>query len=193
LKNGGVVTISDIVLTDDKLGIITLSDNVTSLDPGQSAGAKASHTVTVGDVLRGTIRNIATATGEEPNGSEVKASSGEVMVSTNALTHLLTKAQILKARGVPGKGIDTAPGLQKPFNPNSRAIDNAGLQKGKGNLEANQNLEQNQGNNKNREKNREQELNGNTLQNWQGTQDVEDEDEDHAQGNGIGHKKNKNK
>jgi hypothetical protein len=33
----------------------------------------------------------------------------------------MTKAQILKARGVPGKGINTAPGLQKPFNPNSKA------------------------------------------------------------------------
>jgi hypothetical protein len=27
----------------------------------------------------------------------------------------------LKERGVPGKGIEEAPGLQKPFNPNSNA------------------------------------------------------------------------
>jgi hypothetical protein len=30
-----------------------------------------------------------------------------------------TKADILKGSGIPGKGLDTAPGLQKPFNPNS--------------------------------------------------------------------------
>jgi hypothetical protein len=37
---------------------------------------------------------------------------------------LPTKADILS--GVPGKGLDTAPGLQKPFNPKSQAGDNAG-------------------------------------------------------------------
>lgn len=35
-----------------------------------------------------------------------------------------TKADILS--DVPGKGLDKAPGLQKPFNPNSQAEDNAG-------------------------------------------------------------------
>lgn len=34
---------------------------------------------------------------------------------------LLFKAEILKLLGVPGKGIDKAPGLQKPFNPKSQA------------------------------------------------------------------------
>ena len=38
----------------------------------------------------------------------------------------LTKADILKFRGVPGKGLDKAPGLQKPFNPKSKAEDHAG-------------------------------------------------------------------
>jgi hypothetical protein len=33
----------------------------------------------------------------------------------------MNKAEILKDSGVPGKGIDQAPGLQKPFNPNSNA------------------------------------------------------------------------
>jgi len=37
-----------------------------------------------------------------------------------------SKADILKGSGVPGKGLDKAPGLQKPFNPNSQAGDNAG-------------------------------------------------------------------
>ena len=33
----------------------------------------------------------------------------------------MTKSMVLKNKGVPGKGIDQAPGLQKPFNPNSNA------------------------------------------------------------------------
>ena len=36
------------------------------------------------------------------------------------------KADILKDSGIPGKGLDKAPGLQKPFNPNSQAGNNAG-------------------------------------------------------------------
>jgi hypothetical protein len=33
-----------------------------------------------------------------------------------------SKADILQGSGVPGKGLDKAPGLQKPFNPNSQAL-----------------------------------------------------------------------
>lgn len=40
-----------------------------------------------------------------------------------------TKADILKDSGVPGKGIDTAPGLQKEFNPKSQAAEHAGKKK----------------------------------------------------------------
>ena len=38
----------------------------------------------------------------------------------------ITKAKILQDGGVSGKGLDTAPGLQKPFNPNSQAAEHAG-------------------------------------------------------------------
>lgn len=37
-----------------------------------------------------------------------------------------TKASILKGSGVLGKGIDNAPGLQKPFNPNSKGAEHVG-------------------------------------------------------------------
>ena len=36
-----------------------------------------------------------------------------------------TKADILSESGVPGNGLEEAPGLQKPFNPNSQAGNNA--------------------------------------------------------------------
>lgn len=38
----------------------------------------------------------------------------------------MTKAEILMCSGVPGKGLGSAPGLQKPFNPNSKAAEHAG-------------------------------------------------------------------
>lgn len=41
----------------------------------------------------------------------------------------LSKAEILMSSGVPGKGLEFAPGLQKPFNPNSRAANRAGKKK----------------------------------------------------------------
>jgi hypothetical protein len=46
--------------------------------------------------------------------------SDNVTVTDNTT---MNKAEILKERGVPGKGIEEAPGLQKPFNPNSNAAD----------------------------------------------------------------------
>jgi len=37
-----------------------------------------------------------------------------------------TKAEILEGSGVPGKGLGEAPGLDKEFNPKSKAADHAG-------------------------------------------------------------------
>ncbi len=39
------------------------------------------------------------------------------------------KAEILKDSGVPGEGLDNAPGLQKAYNDKSKAADNAGKKK----------------------------------------------------------------
>ena len=55
--------------------------------------------------------------------SPQKNGAGGNASSSNATK---TKAEILKQNGVPGKGIDRAPGLQKPFNPNSSAAEHAG-------------------------------------------------------------------
>jgi hypothetical protein len=38
----------------------------------------------------------------------------------------LSKGALLSGKGVPGKGLASAPGLQEPFNPKSSAADNAG-------------------------------------------------------------------
>ena len=123
VTNNGNVTINNLLLNDDKLGSIPLSSN--TLAPGQSATANASHIVTTAD-LPGPIVNTATVSGTSATGQSVSASSSQVSVSIYVNFWELFKAEILKLRGVPGKGIEHAPGLQKPFNPKSHAAEHAG-------------------------------------------------------------------
>jgi len=123
ITNTGNVTISNLSLEDDMLGEINL-DEVTSLSPGENIAATATYTVTIDD-LPGPIVNIATARGEDPLGTVITGNAS-ASVSLTINKTLLTKAEILKLSGVPGKGIDTAPGLQKPFNPKSQAAEHAG-------------------------------------------------------------------
>jgi hypothetical protein len=123
ITNSGNITIDNLSLADDKLGAISLSSD--TMAPGQSITATASYTVTISD-LPGPIVNTATVTGTGPDGQTVTASSESISVSLSQNRWELFKCEILKWRGVPGKGIDKAPGLQKPFNPNCQAPDNAG-------------------------------------------------------------------
>jgi hypothetical protein len=123
ITNNGDTTVNDISLKDDKLGAISLTAD--TLAPGESTTATASYTVTISD-LPGPIVNTATVTGTGLDGQTVSATSESVSVSLNENKWQWFKCEILKWRGVPGKGIDRAPGLQKPFHPNCQAPDNAG-------------------------------------------------------------------
>lgn len=59
------------------------------------------------------------------NGLRAQFSSVELNGVTYSVTPS-TKACVLTGSGVLGKGIENAPGLQKPFNPKSQATENAG-------------------------------------------------------------------
>lgn len=142
--NNGSVELTGIVLKDDKLGDIKLlGENVTviSLAPGATATGTASYKVGFADLLAGAVKNTATVTCIDPVKRTVSASTGVVTVTTSIIKSLLNRAEILKLSGVPGKGIDTAPGLQKPFNPNSQAGEHAGKKDGKGNMNTEQSQE----------------------------------------------------
>jgi uncharacterized repeat protein (TIGR01451 family) len=202
VSNNGEVEIKDIVLTDDKLGSIPLvsgNTTVSSLVPGAQVTATATYKVVLADLRAGSIKNTAWATGTDVNGNAVKSGTVQVEVSTNGFLNWLTKAGILRASGVMGKGIDRAPGLQKPFNPNSQAAQHAGKKDGKGNqgqnenqtisgsteqsLEGNSNQQINKGN----QQNREQEMNGNQHQNGNHDKD-KDKDKDKGKGQGKNNK-----
>jgi len=126
ITNAGSVTISDITLTDSKLGAITLS--ATTLATGANLTATATYTITVSD-LPGPITNTVTVQGKDPSGNPISATSTPVSVTLTINKTLLNKAEVLILSGVPGKGLSKAPGLQKPFNPKSRAAERAGKKK----------------------------------------------------------------
>jgi len=132
ITNTGNMAIENITLEDDRLGPIPLGSNGNMmLAPGQSVSANATYTVSIWDFLRGrTILNTANVTANDSLGNSLTGSDTATVSLTIISKALLTKFEILKLSGVPGKGIEKAPGLQKPFNPNSQAAEHAG-KKGK--------------------------------------------------------------
>ncbi len=109
-------TIESLELTDTKFGEISLPG--TSIAPGENISASLDYMVAAGD-FPGPISNTATVTGVSTDNVSYTASAASSVTLATWIEDILTKAGILRSRGVPGKGIDHAPGLQKPFNPNS--------------------------------------------------------------------------
>ena len=121
LTNTYNTAVSSLELTDSKFGPISLP--TTSLAAGASLTASKTYTVLSTDP--NPLTNNATATAILSTGEIVTATSPEVSVTINRTipsdnltppSNNRTKADILRERGVPGKGISHAPGLQKPFN-----------------------------------------------------------------------------
>jgi uncharacterized repeat protein (TIGR01451 family) len=69
VTNTGNVSLQDIRADDDRLGAISLA--TTTLAPGEITTGTATHTVVVGDLLRGPLVNTVTVTGTSPTGDVV--------------------------------------------------------------------------------------------------------------------------
>ncbi|MBN1374620.1 MAG: hypothetical protein JXA01_00540 [Dehalococcoidia bacterium] len=126
--NTGEAELSGISLSDSRLGTIALTSD--SLAAQGSLTATAVYVV-VADDLPGPLVSSAAVEGQAPDAVTVSGSSAEVPVTLayeddHSDNSTMTKAQILRQKGVPGKGIDKAPGLQKSFNLNSQAANHAG-------------------------------------------------------------------
>ncbi|SNS81201.1 conserved repeat domain-containing protein, partial [Belliella buryatensis] len=65
VTNTGNTTLTDVMLVDEMLEV---SENVGTLLPGQSASRDYTYTVTQSDIDNGSIVNVASTTGEDPNG-----------------------------------------------------------------------------------------------------------------------------
>ncbi len=111
--NTGQVELSKIVLTDSRLGTIVLSSD--KLSPQAKLTASGKYTVLASD-FPGPLVSSATVKADNPSRQQVIDASKPVSVMLTANNFPFTKARIHKLKGVPGKGIDHAPGLQKPFN-----------------------------------------------------------------------------
>lgn len=114
--------ITNLSLIDSKLGTIALP--APTLAVSGNITVTKTHLISTSD-FPGPLENTATVTGIVASSNNVTVTaSASASVSLTAIENEnppITKADFLKMRGVPGKGIEHAPGLQKPFNPKSKA------------------------------------------------------------------------
>ncbi|UUC43865.1 DUF7507 domain-containing protein [Flavobacterium cerinum] len=72
VTNTGNVTVSNMTITDANADAGSISPaTISTLAQGQSVTVTATHTVTQADLNNGFVRNLATVTGEDPNGGPV--------------------------------------------------------------------------------------------------------------------------
>src|SRR5690606_32882397 len=85
VTNTGNVTVFDATISDPKLTGLAPS-SVDAIAPGESVTATADpYEVTSTDAARGSVTNVATASGTDPHGDLVDAASPEVTTPTGAL------------------------------------------------------------------------------------------------------------
>ncbi len=124
ITNTGNVTLFNVTLVDDKLPEVSLGNDNITLIPDATVIATGNHTIAIFDFfLRSTIVNTATVTSTDRLGNSF---TGSDTATVSISKTLFWKRDILQQSGVPGKGIENAPGLQKPFNPKSQAAEHAG-------------------------------------------------------------------
>lgn len=135
VTNAGVSTVDNLTITENRTGSLMLSK--TSLSVGENATGTVVYVVKTTD-LPGPLVTSVLVKGITVAGENVTAvASVSVTLKSadigeddkdvdNDDNSTLTKSEILKEKGVRGKGIDHAPGLQKSFNENSQALNHVG-------------------------------------------------------------------
>ena len=89
IENTGRTTLTDIVIVDDVLGTITPVD--TTLEPGETTTATATHTLTAADADEGSVVNVAVVTGIAPDDTSVDATDDEEVFVIEVLPQVLAK------------------------------------------------------------------------------------------------------
>jgi len=130
----GAIFIFDTVGTSDDVDGITITINNNNF-----AGDNTGGGVDVGAGVSGTPVDATNNwwghdSGPDDDAEVINGSGDKISLNVDAdpwltapwVPTIPTKADILKGSGVPGKGLEKAPGQQKPFNPNSKAGEHAG-------------------------------------------------------------------
>jgi uncharacterized repeat protein (TIGR01451 family) len=76
IENAGDTTLTNVVITDPMVGLITNGNPITSLAPGTSTIALGSYTITQDDIDAGSISNSALVTAQDPEGNDITDTSG---------------------------------------------------------------------------------------------------------------------
>ena len=95
VTNTGAVTLTDVAVTDGKVGAVDCP--VTTLAPGATTSCTAEYVITQGDVDGGTVDNTASASATAPNGDGVRT----VPDSTSTLTSTEATLTVDKQAGTP--------------------------------------------------------------------------------------------
>ncbi|MFC0261598.1 DUF7507 domain-containing protein, partial [Fontibacter flavus] len=84
VTNNGNVTIENVTVVDERVNV---NENVGTLAPGQSATVTATYVVSQADMDAGTIVNVATVSGTDPNGADTDTED-EVVVEAEQIASL---------------------------------------------------------------------------------------------------------
>ncbi len=102
VTNTGNVTLNPVTVTDPLPGLSALTCPAGSLLPGGSETCTATYTTTQTDVDDGDVTNIGTATGTEPNGAQVIATSSVTIDAVQSPAITLAKSASLSTFAAPG-------------------------------------------------------------------------------------------
>jgi gliding motility-associated-like protein/uncharacterized repeat protein (TIGR01451 family) len=86
VTNTGNTTLTNLVVTDTN-ATITNGSPITTLAPGASANVTATHTITIADVIAESFTNIATVSGEDPQGNALTGISDDPNNATDVDTN----------------------------------------------------------------------------------------------------------
>jgi hypothetical protein len=103
VANTGDVTLHDVTLTDDRLGMITCPE--TTLAPGESTTCDATHVTTAADVEAGRITNTAIVTGRPPTGPPVTGEARDTVRAIQSPGVQLDKSAFPTEYADPGEAI----------------------------------------------------------------------------------------
>jgi uncharacterized repeat protein (TIGR01451 family) len=83
--NNGSVTVSDITVTDELTG---MEKTIEALEPNKEEKFTTIYTVTEEDILAGSIVNVATVSGTDPNGEPVENEGEETVTTEEKSSHM---------------------------------------------------------------------------------------------------------